>query len=326
MKDKPTLCLVTPALAAANNGNWQTASRWARMLAADYRVRLVARWDGGDDDAMIALHARRSAESVAGFAAVHPARPLVVVLTGTDLYRDILVDAAARHSLALAHRLVVLHELAPQDVPAEHRAKCVVCFQSTSPRRALHKTRRHLRALMVGHLRDEKMPQTLFGAVRLLQAEPGILVDHVGDDLDSALGAQARALAAECRAYRWLGARPHRETRDRIQRAHVLVHCSRMEGGAHVVMEAVCSGTPVLASRIAGNLGLLGTGYGGTFEPGDARALATLLERAHDDPAMLPALRAQCDERAPLFEPAQERATLRALMNRLTTELLETGR
>jgi putative glycosyltransferase (TIGR04348 family) len=330
MKDKPTLCLVTPALAAANNGNWQTASRWARMLAADYRVRLVAQWDGGDDAAMIALHARRSAASIAGFATVHPGRPRVVVLTGTDLYRDILVDAAAQRSLALAHRLVVLHELAPQDVPAQHRAKCVVCFQSTTSRRLLRKSDRHLRALMVGHLRDEKMPQTLFDAVRLLKAGPGILVDHIGDDLDPALGAQARALAAECPAYRWLGARPHRETRDRIQRAHVLVHCSRMEGGAHVVMEAMCSGTPVLASRVAGNLGLLGSGYGGTFEPGDAPALATLLERARDDPAMLPALRLQCAERAPLFEPAHERTALRALMSHLMSqahdELLETPR
>jgi glycosyltransferase involved in cell wall biosynthesis len=58
--------------------------------------------------------------------------------------------------------------------------------------------------------------------------------------------------------YRWLGALPHESTRRRIQAAHVLVHSSRMEGGAHVVIEAVTSGTPVLASRIPGNLGLLG--------------------------------------------------------------------
>ena len=45
-------------------------------------------------------------------------------------------------------------------VTAEHRAKAVVCFQSCGTRRALAKTHRHLRALMVGHLRDEKDPRT----------------------------------------------------------------------------------------------------------------------------------------------------------------------
>ena len=122
-----------------------------------------------------------------------------------------------------------------------------------------------------------------------------------------------------CPQYRWLGARPHRATTARIQRAHALVHASRMEGGAHVVMEAVCSGTPVLASAIPGNLGMLGADYGATFAVGDAAALAALLVRARDDPAMLAALRVQCARRAPLFEPARERRTLR----RIVRECLE---
>jgi len=312
---KKTLCLVTPALADANNGNWQTARRWARHLAPDYRVRLRPAWDDGDDAVLVALHARRSAASVAAFAAAHPQRPLIVVLTGTDLYRDIHHDASARRSLALASRLVVLHELAALDLPAEHRAKAVTCFQSTPGRRTLVKTGQHLRALMVGHLRDEKDPQTLFAAAGLLRHRRDILIDHVGDPLDAALGAAARACAAEFPCYRWLGGLPHRSTLARIQRAHVLVHASRMEGGAHVVMEALRSGTPVLASRIPGNLGMLGVDYRGCFPVGDASALATLLQRARDDPAMLPGLKVQGDRRAPLFAPEHERATLRRIVH-----------
>jgi len=314
---KKALCLVTPYLADANNGNWQTASRWARMLAGDYRVRVVREWsaaDGAGDDLLLALHARRSAASVAAFAGVHPGRPLLLALTGTDLYRDIHVDAAARRSLALAHRLIVLHELAPQDVPAAHRHKCVVSFQSCRARRPLAKTGSHLRALMVGHLREEKDPATLLAAARRLRHRTDILIDHVGGVLDPALGDAARATMAACPGYRWLGARPHREVLARIQRAHVLVHASRMEGGAHVVMEAVRSGTPVIASRIPGNLGLLGPDYPAVFDVGDAGALAALLERARDDPAMLPALKARGDARAPLFDPAHERATLRRIV------------
>ena len=115
---------------------------------------------------------------------------------------------------------------------------------------------------------------------------------------------------------------PHRATLARIQRAHVLVHASTMEGGAHAVMEAVRCGRPVLASRIAGNIGTLGLGYNAYFEPGDAAGLCRLLARCRDDATMLPRLQAQCAVRAPLFAPARERETLR----RLLADLLETRR
>jgi putative glycosyltransferase (TIGR04348 family) len=316
---KPVVCLVTPALASANNGNWQTARRWARFLAADYEVRLCQAWDGRPADVMLALHARRSAESIAAWSAQVPRRPLAVVLTGTDLYRDIRVDAAAQRSLELADRLVVLHEGAPADVPAAYRDKCVVSFQSTGARRTLAKTTRHLRALMVGHLRSEKDPGTYFAATRLLAGRGDIRLDHIGAPLDPKLGDEARALAESQANYRWLGSLAHGATLAHIQRAHVLVHASLMEGGAHVVMEAVRCGTPVLASRIAGNLGMLGRDYGATFEPGDAPGLSRLLARCRDDATMLPALMARCAARAPLFEPARERATLRRLLEQLTT-------
>ena len=320
-KTKPVVALITPALADANNGNWQTARRWARMLSADYEVRLAQAWDGERAELMLALHARRSAPSIAAWALT--GRPLALTLTGTDLYRDVPAgDAAALQSLALADRLIVLHEGAPADVPAEHRAKCVVCFQSTPSRQALPKTARHLRALMVGHLRDEKDPRTAFAAMRLLAARDDISLDHIGAALDVALGAEAQALMKAQHNYRWHGALPHAATLRRIQRAHVLVHPSAMEGGAHVVMEAVRCGTPVLASRISGNVGMLGHDYRGYFEPGDAAGLAALLQRMRDDPAMLQGLCAQCDQRSPLFEPAREQATL----NNVIAQLLETSR
>ncbi len=322
MNNKPVLALITPALAAANNGNWQTARRWARMLAGDYGVRLAQQWDGEPADVMLALHARRSAPSVAAWAAQVRRGPLLLALTGTDLYRDVPAgDAATLRSLALADRLIVLHEGAVDDVPPEHRAKCVVCFQSTRGRRTLPKSARRLRALMVGHLRDEKDPRTAFEAVRHLAGRADIAFDHIGAPLDAALGDAARALMAAQPNYRWLGALPHAATLAHIQRAHLLVHPSRMEGGAHVVMEAVRSGTPVLASRVPGNVGMLGRDYGGYFEPGDAVGLAAVLQRARGDPAMLPQLQAQCEGRAALFEPAREQATLR----RTLAQLMETG-
>jgi putative glycosyltransferase (TIGR04348 family) len=316
VKTRHSVGIVTPALKAHNNGNWQTAWRWSRLLAEHYKILLLNEWRGEPLDALIALHARRSAPSIAAW---HQAArgPLVLVLTGTDLYRDIDHDASAQTSLRQADRLVVLQELGARRLPQPVRSRCIVCFQSSSHRQTLVKTHRHLRALMVGHLRDEKLPQTYFQAASLLSERGDILLDHIGAPLDAALGAQAQALASRHAAYRWLGELDHASTRRRIQQAHVLVHASRMEGGAHVIAEAVRSGTPVIASRIDGNVGMLGADYSGYFECGDAPALARLLQRVRDEPDMLHTLAAQCRARAPLFEPARERRTLTRLLKDL---------
>jgi putative glycosyltransferase (TIGR04348 family) len=320
-RSKAQLVIVTPALADANNGNWQTARRWARMLGSAYPVRLAARWDSGDEALLIALHARRSAASVRAWRAHHPQRPLLVALTGTDLYRDIATDADAQASLQLADALVVLNQLGAEQLPAALRPKCHVVLQSAVARRALEKKpARHLRALMVGHLRDEKDPRTYFRAARRLAHRRDILLDHAGTALDPQLGAEAQALAAAQPGYRWLGGITHAGARRRIQAAHVLVHPSRMEGGAHVVIEAVRSATPVLASRIDGNLGLLGADYAGVFDPGDDAALAAWLERLRDDPDMLRLLRAQAVARAPLFAPEAEHAALHRVVARLLSK------
>lgn len=320
--------IVSPALADANNGNWQTARRWQRLLSAHHSARITRTWPDSSaealatpDDVMLALHARRSAPSIAAWAQQRGSQGLAVVLTGTDLYRDIATDANAQQSLALAQRLVVLQALGPQALPEGLRAKTQVVFQSTTARATLPKTSRHLRALMVGHLREEKDPHTLLTAAHFLSHADGVLIDHIGLPLDAALGAAALATAADCPHYRWLGGLPHAATRSHIQRAHVLVHTSRMEGGAHVLMEAVCSGTPVLASRIAGNVGMLGADYAGYFEPGNAAQLATLLREARatqtQPSGLLAQLAAQCALRAPLFAPTSEQQALLNLVQSL---------
>jgi putative glycosyltransferase (TIGR04348 family) len=323
----PSVVIVSPALAGANNGNWRTAQRWKTLLAPAWRARVVQHWpDAGSpgDAVMLALHARRSADSIRNWAQAHPGRGLAVVLTGTDLYQDIASDPQAQRSLQLAQRLVVLQELGAQALPPECRDKARVVFQSTPARAELPKSARRLRAVMVGHMRPVKSPQTLFEAARLLRGREDIRIDHIGDAGDAALGELARAAERDCPGYRWLGALPHAQTRQRIQRAHVLVHTSALEGGAHVIMEAVRSGTPVLASRVPGNVGMLGAGYAGYFPHGDAAALAALLEACRDgqdskDPAarLLDTLRTQCALRAPLFDPSAEQAALFQLLHEL---------
>jgi len=243
---------------------------------------------------------------------------LALILTGTDLYHDLHHDATAQAALRLADALVVLQELGPLALPADLRARARVIFQSTSRRRSVPKTGRYLRALMVGHLRDEKSPETLFAAARALAAHDDIRLEHIGDALDPRLAAAAVATMAACANYRWLSGQPHAATRRRIQHAHLLVHASRLEGGAHVLMEAVCSGTPVIASAIDGNIGMLGKDYAGYFACGDAPGLAALLVRCRasqgQTDGVLAELAAQCQRRAERFAPASEQAAVRQLL------------
>jgi len=324
---KVQVVIVTPALADANNGNWRTAQRWRRFLEPLYRTRLVKEWpdeDAAADSLMIALHARRSATSIAAWCEHQTGPSLVVVLTGTDLYRDIHTDTSAQHSLELADLLVTLQERGPLALLPAHRAKTRVIFQSAAKRAMLPKTSRHFRALMVGHLRAEKSPATLFAVARMIEPDEGILIDHVGGPLDRVLASEAEATMAACPHYRWLGNRPHEETRRRIQRAHVLVHCSQIEGGSHAILEAVACGTPVLASAIDGNIGLLGENYAGYFPWGDAGRLTHLLRqcsKAQADPAaLLQQIKAQITARASLFAPLAEQQAVRQLVADLLTK------
>jgi len=317
---RPSIVLVTPALADANNGNWQTARRWQRLLAGTHAVRVVQDWPDDrceGDHMMLALHARRSAPAIAAWARANPGQGLAVVLTGTDLYQDLHHDACAQASLACAQHLVVLQDRGIDALPALHRPKARVIFQSTTGRQPLPKTGRHLRAVMVGHLRAVKSPQTLMQAARLLAHRDDIRIRHIGEALAPEWEEAAIATEAAVPTYRWLGGLSHARARLAIARAHVLVNTSAMEGGAHVVVEAVRSGTPVIASRIDGNVGLLGPDYGGYFEPGDDAGLARLLERARDDADMLPALRRQIGWRAPCFAPETEAGTLLRLVDEL---------
>jgi putative glycosyltransferase (TIGR04348 family) len=320
---RPTLILVTPYLASANNGNWRTASRWARMLAPRFRVILQsadAPVIGAAREravALVALHARRSRDATAAWKRAHPDRALVVALTGTDLYRDIPAgDADALASLADADRLIVLQSDALGHLPAVRRAKASVVMQSArtlSPFASKASTR--LNAIVVGHLRAEKDPLTAIAAWRHLPADVPATLTLVGGALDPALADDVRRACAADARVRWLGAREHGWTRQAIRRAHVLVVASRLEGGANVVVEALTAGTPVIATRMSGNVGMLGEAYPGYFEVGDARGLATAIARAARDPAWLAQLAAHGDRRARLMTPEAEARALEAAID-----------
>ncbi len=310
---KPHIVIISPYLSNANNGNWQTAWRWSRFLQGQYKTTLALEWDNSDCDVMIALHARRSATSIAAFAEAYPARPLVVALTGTDLYRDIASDETAQSSLQLATRLLILQPAGLQALENKYQPKTAVIYQSAPALKPFNvvppRQSRYFDVIMVGHLREEKDPATFMLAARLVTSDKVRLI-HIGGALDPDLKTQAENTQKNIHRYRWLGNVAHAATRQRLKRSQLMVITSRMEGGANVIIEAVTSGVPVLASDISGNRGMLGEDYEGCFPCGDSKKLASMIDRASADPAFYRRLQTQCNMRATLFTPERERATL----------------
>ncbi|MEK6245974.1 MAG: TIGR04348 family glycosyltransferase, partial [Pseudomonadota bacterium] len=125
------ISIVTPARAGARNGNRHTAQRWAGFLRTlGHRVSVMVQWDGKPSDLLLALHARRSHASVVAYRKQYPDSPLVVTLTGTDLYRDLPASREARHSLEIADRIVVLQSEAKLELDRKLQAKTRIVYQS----------------------------------------------------------------------------------------------------------------------------------------------------------------------------------------------------
>ena len=306
------ILIVSPAPASARNGNAHTAARWQRLLAPVADVAVALQWSGEPVDALIALHARRSADSIARFRQSHPTRPLAVVLTGTDLYQDLeRQDASALHSLQCASHLVVLQQEALKRLEPAMQARARVIVQSAE---AMPCQEKKTDFVAVGHLREVKDPTTLMKAVELLPASLPLRIVHIGAALEPGLADAARRTMARCPRYRWLGGLPADEARQWIAHSRALVHMSRVEGGANVVIEAVRSGVPVLASRAEGNVGLLGEDYPGYFPVGDAPALAALMQAFMEDASLAGRLGAACAALEESFAPEAEARSLRALL------------
>jgi putative glycosyltransferase (TIGR04348 family) len=303
------ICIVTPARPGARNGNRHTAQRWAGFLRAlGHRVSVKLDWDGASCDVLLALHARRSHASVVEYRKRYPHKPLVVTLTGTDLYRDLPDSREARESLRLADRVIVLQEDALRLLDPGTRKKARIVYQSATPSIHHSPPKALFRVAVVGHLREEKDPFRAVLALAYLDEE--LEVVQIGDALSPEMKSQAISLMQREPRYRWLGGRTHAQALGWIARSQLLVVSSVMEGGANVISEAARIGTPVLASRVSGNVGMLGRGYPGYFPLFDERALSRLIKKNIEEKASYHKLKRAFAARRSLFAPSAERAAL----------------
>ena len=312
------ISLITPAKKQAKNGNRTTALRWARMLRqAGHRVHIDTGYGGKACDVMIAIHAWRSASAILRYRNRCPGGPLVVCLGGTDVNTFLKSHPQTTlRSMEMADALICLHDLIGEALPAPLRKKLHVVRQSAlplpGPRRP---AKRNFDICVIGHLRDEKDPFRTALAARRLPPDSLIRIIHLGKAHTPDFASQATAEMALNPRYRWLGEVPGWRVRRELTKTRLMVISSNQEGGANVVSEAVVAGVPVIASDIAGNVGLMGRDYPGYYPVRDEAALAHLLERAEMEPTFLDTLERHGRKLSPLFRPIHEQAALKRIVN-----------
>jgi len=282
---KPRVEIVTPAPPGTLHGNRITALRWHQFLMhLNYQSTVTEQWSGKSCDVLIALHGLRSHDSIKEFKKTHPDRPVVLMMTGTDIYRDLKNSKKVIQSMEMADAIVVLQPEAIDSLPKKFHPKVRVIYQSIKSISRKAPPKRHFLASIIGHLRTEKDPFCAAQSLRLLAPDSKIQLIQLGQAMSPDFKKEAISLEKNIEGYRWLGQLSHAKTMQWLARSHVMIISSIMEGGAHVVSEAIAIGIPVIASDIPGNRGLLGDNYPAYYPVGDQAALSKLLTKAEMNP------------------------------------------
>ena len=298
-----------------------TALRWQGFLEElGYSVDVTESWSGGDTGLLIALHAYRSHQSIVEFKKKYSSRPLVLILTGTDLYRDIKNHSEVIQSMEMADQLVALQSSAVDSVPAHLRHKVQVIYQSVAMDISDSATKDDFVVSIIGHLREEKDPFCVVRSLALLPTDSKITITHLGQAMSPQMKDLAQNFNATVKRYQWIGEVSHADALRVLSQSRLMVISSRMEGGAHVVSEAIALGIPVIASDIPGNRGLLGEDYPAYYPVGDEAALADLLYRAEKMPAFYASLQKHIDLRRELIKPAREKQSIQELVSALVLQ------
>jgi len=325
------IVIITPAPPDSRYGNRITAVRWAMILRRlGNRVSILQTYDGKPYDLLVALHARKSHSSIINFRRDNPSAPIIVALTGTDLYRDLRRNRRAEESLDVSTRIVVLQPKAIEELSPSWRRKTRVIYQSVEDKQAATgaRSRRATKAevrtngnfdvCVIGHLRAVKDPFRAAMASRSLSDSSKIRVLQIGGAMTAAMAKRAHREMDTNERYRWLDEQPRSRVRNLLNHSSLCVISSRIEGGANVLSEAIAARVPIIASRVDGNVGILGKDYPGYFEVGNTEQLARLLTCAETSPEYLAKLKASTKDLAVLVDPSREEQAWSDLINELT--------
>src|SRR5215471_8266187 len=230
------ISIITPAPPGSRYGNRVTAVRWLKILRQlGHRVVIRESYSNEPLDLLVALHAKRSFDSINRFHRERPDSPIVVALTGTDLYRDLGRSENAQRSLDIATRIVVLQPRAADELRDGWAKKAQVIYQSVSrsPRQKRSPQSSHFDVCVVGHLRPVKDPLRAAMAARLLPGSSRIRVTSLGGAMSARERDRAQLEMTLNPRYRWLGEVSPLRVRGILSRSRLFVISSRMEGGAN---------------------------------------------------------------------------------------------
>ena len=301
------ILLSAPSAGGIVDGNWVTVKRWSNILTQlGHRCRAVRGYRDWPCDLLIVLHALKSRSAILKFRRLRPNLPVVLCLSGTDIYGDQSQNRELLDSIELADRLVVLQPLALKELSSRFQSKARVIYQSAVKTEGTSKRSKDwFQVAVVANLRALKAPFSARRAARLLPAESRIRIRHAGAVLEREC---SRLLAEQenHRRWKWLGRLPHARAMALIAESHLVCIPSLVEGGSNVLVEALSLGTPVVASAIPGLQGTLGEDYPGLFTPGDDSHLAAMLWRAESDPVFYQSLVERCRKLRSLTDPGRE--------------------
>ena len=243
----------------------------------------------------------------------------MVALTGTDIYRDLSPSrkhqsATATRSLNDCDHIILLQPLMAKRLGRKWRLKSSVVLMDVPKVKAPARRRLStgtLKACVVGHMRYEKDPLRSAMAVRKLPRNVSIEVTHVGRALTDSFQNRADRESCQNQNWNWLGSVPFVKVQRLMRSYDVLINSSRAEGAPNVLFEAIGWRLPVIASKIDGHVGILGSDYPGYFKVGDTDGLQKLLVRCAKDEAFYRQLVAAVEKLARKYRPGNELKMLR---------------
>lgn len=312
------ITIVTPLQLGKKSGNSISAIRWAKILRdLGHSVSICNEYRNENTDLMIALNAYRSASSISTFKEKNPRKPLIVVLTGTDIYKFIHSHQKETvKSIEIADKLLVLNALAYKAIPKDQRNKVFLIFESAKfPTKERRPNKRFFDICIIGHLRDEKDSLLTAKAVRMLPESSKIRVHHYGKAHTEEWAEKARLEMTNNKRYTWFGEVAHWKVRQALSKCNLMVLSSKMEGGPNSLSEAVVTGVPVITTDIDGCKGVLGEEYQGYFPVGDRKTLRDLLIKAESDPIYLNELENYVLTIASQLSPEVEKERWKKLMS-----------
>jgi len=299
------ISITSPFPADSLQGNSVSGRRITGLLKSlGHHARLFHNGFAPDCELLIALNAWRSSAVIAEFAEIRrgiidhstgfnasfnrvqsPTKEgtvpkIAVVMTGSDLFPfDGLLKPETLQSINFADAVIITHGEARERI--HHPMVRVIRKSIALPEEFLSQGKPRnaespaVNGIMVAHLREQKNPFLFLRAVPHLKSP--IHIDHFGHANSAEF--QENAEKYHSHAYHWKGEVARTELLRALQKADFLLNTSYIEGSSNAVCESIALGTPVIASAIPGNIGVLGADYPGLFGVDDTKGLAEMLDR-----------------------------------------------